>query len=68
MEKLLLRLEQDPFSPPLHSHKVHTRLFGEVWSSRVTGNLRILWRFHDERVEVLELLDLGGHSGKDSVY
>jgi len=61
------RLREDPFQKSLKTHKVHTSQFGEVFSSRVTGDLRILWSQQGE-VFVLLLLDIGGHSGNKSVY
>ena len=50
----------------------------DVFSSSVTGDIRIIWRYLDENIksktieileiQVLELLDIGGHSGGKSVY
>ena len=55
-------LQQDPLLPSLGSHKVNTPKFGQCFSSRVTGDLRIIWRYDiDNRLEILELLDLGSH-------
>ncbi len=39
--------------------------YGEVFSSRVNGNLRIIWIFWTTGKVVL---DIGGHSGKNKVY
>lgn len=65
--KSLKLLAQDPLYPSLKSHKVNTRDFNDVWSSWVTGDIRIIWRYH-ENVLMIELLSLGGHSGKKKVY
>jgi mRNA-degrading endonuclease YafQ of YafQ-DinJ toxin-antitoxin module len=59
-------LEINPKMPELKSHKVNTPKFGECFSSRVTGDIRIIWRYgEDGLLEILELLDIGGH---DEVY
>ena len=39
-----------------------------VYSSAVTGDLRILWQFHPTEADTIELLDIGGHSGSKKVY
>lgn len=63
---VVLDLSEDPLLPSLLSHKVNTPKFGECFSSRVTGDIRIIWRYDsNNRLEILELLDLGGH---DEVY
>jgi mRNA interferase YafQ len=56
-------LGQDPWEPSLKSHKVNTELFGKVFSSSVTSDLRIIWNYNKNTklIEVLELLDIGGH-------
>lgn len=61
-------LSQDPFLPHLGSHEVESRNFGLVYSTRVTGDLRILWEFDDRGNMLILLLTIGGHSGKRSVY
>lgn len=61
------RLRKDPFQKNLKTHKVHVSQLGEVFSSRVTGDLRVLWSVKNN-VCTLMLLDIGGHSGKRSVY
>ena len=61
-------LAENPRNPSLGSHKVNSPKFGECVSSRVTGDIRIIWRYKDENkleIEVLELVDIGGH---DQVY
>ena len=69
IDKALLLLARDPQHPSLHSHKAVSKRFGERWSSMVTGDVRILWDFSPEKgVKVLDVLDLGSHSGKKKVY
>jgi mRNA-degrading endonuclease YafQ of YafQ-DinJ toxin-antitoxin module len=64
IESTLVFLSQNPLEPKLRSHKV-----GSYWSSRVTGDIRIIWIYGDDKqVQILELLDIGGHSGNNSVY
>lgn len=59
----LISLSNDPFNISLRTHKVRTRLYGYAFSSRVNGDLRIIWLF--ERNRDIILLDIGGH---DYVY
>ena len=61
-------LKINPFLPNLRTHKVDSKIKNGVFSSRVTGDLRIIWEFSDTVVEVLDLLDIGGHDGNSGVY
>jgi mRNA-degrading endonuclease YafQ of YafQ-DinJ toxin-antitoxin module len=64
IETTLQLLSVNPLEQKLCSHKV-----GEYWSSRVTGDIRIIWIYGEDReVRVLELFDIGGHSGNRGVY
>lgn len=61
-------LESNPFHPFLKTHQVESRHFGKTWSSKIDGDLRIIWNFDEnDQIKIL-LLDIGGHSGKDKVY
>ena len=67
-EKAIIDLSQNPKNPSLGSHKVNSPKFGNCVSSRVTGDIRIIWRYKDQNkleIEILELIDIGGH---DEVY
>lgn len=68
LNKAFKLLSDDPFSQKLRTHKVLSRKYGKVNSSRVTGDLRIVWVFKKGGMTVLEILDIGGHSGKRKVY
>jgi mRNA-degrading endonuclease YafQ of YafQ-DinJ toxin-antitoxin module len=61
-------LQINPFLPALKTHKVNSKIKDGVYSSRVTGDLRIIWQFEQEQMEILDLLDIGGHSGGKKVY
>ena len=61
-------LQTNPFLPNLKTHKVDSKVKSEVYSSSISGDLRIIWEFSQDKVRVLDLLDIGGHSGKNSVY
>lgn len=63
----LSTIEKDPFYNGLKSHKVESKVYGEVYSSRITGDIRILWDFVETKPIILALT-IGGHSGKNSVY
>ncbi|NQY75285.1 MAG: type II toxin-antitoxin system YoeB family toxin [Candidatus Margulisbacteria bacterium] len=62
IEKALDLISKDPFYPSLKTHK-----YQDSFSSSVTGDLRILWDYGEEKLTILAI-DLGGHSGKHSVY
>jgi Txe/YoeB family toxin of Txe-Axe toxin-antitoxin module len=66
VEKVFDRLSKDPFYIGLRIHKVRTKKNGRVYSTRLTGDLRIIWRFTDGKI--ILILTVGGHSGKHSVY
>ena len=64
----LQQLSDNPFEPSLHTHKV-TDIDGNLaFSSKITGDLRVIWDFGENEIRVIELLDIGGHSGKNKVY
>ena len=67
LRKVFKFLKIDPFYKGLRTHKVNTSKWGEVYSSRVTGDLRILWDFVEEELVIL-IIDIGGHEGSKSVY
>ena len=66
----LINLKNNPFDLSLKTHKVRSKLFGIKYSSSVTGDIRIIWDFDEENeeIKVLEVYDIGGHSGNKSVY
>ena len=68
ISKAINLLETNPFYPSLKSHKVVTKDGKTNFSSSVTGDIRIIWRFSKEGAEIIDITDIGGHSGKDKVY
>lgn len=68
VEKTLILLSKDPFIRGLRTHKVPTRIYGIRYSSRVTGNIRIIWDFEEEKKSLIILITIGGHAGKHRVY
>ncbi len=68
IRKALYFLEQNPSYPSLKTHKANTRNYGEKWSSRVSGDIRIIWDYDSEARLIILLLDIGGHSGTHKVY
>ena len=64
----LKKLSLDPAHPSLKSHKVNTSKYGVQWSSRVTGDIRIIWKYGTSERLIIILLDIGGHSGSRKVY
>ena len=65
---VLDHLAENPRSPDLKSHKVMAWDRKLAFSSEVTGDLRVIWRYHQTEVEVIDLVDIGGHSGSKKVY
>ena len=61
-------LSLDPHNPILQSHKVSAVNYGLSWSSRITGDLRIIWNYDLNQNLVILVLTLGSHSGNDKVY
>jgi len=47
---------------------VRTKNNFSAFSSKVTGDLRIIWNFNEDQIQVIDLLDIGGHSGNGKVY
>lgn len=67
IEKTLELLKKHPRYQSLKTHKVFISEYGEVNSSRVTGDIRIIWMKIENKLIIL-LLDIGGHSGGKGVY
>jgi len=63
IESTLKILVENPFYPSLKSHKVNDSKGRQAFSSYVTGDLRILWDYSQNHIQVLDILDIGGHSG-----
>lgn len=68
VKEILYALARNPFFPSLGSHKVDTRIYGKRWSSRVSGDIRIIWDFDRGNFRVVYLFTIGRHSGNDRVY
>ncbi len=66
--KTLLIVQKNPFYPSLKTHKVNTREHGKVFSSRITGDLRIVWDFDNKDGSVILIMAIGGHAGGNKVY
>ena len=58
LRKTLDLLLKNPYSISLKTHKVNHRLCGSAFSSWVTGDVRIIWDFVDNKQKIL-LIDLG---------
>lgn len=68
VQKVFKLLRLDPFYPSLKTHKANTKNYGEKWSSRVSGDIRIIWDYDSENKLIILLLDIGGHSGTHKIY
>lgn len=67
VQKTLELLRVNPKYKSLRTHKVFLSQYGEVYSSFVTGDIRIIWMQVENKLIIL-LLDIGGHSGSKSIY
>jgi len=69
LAECLIKLKNNPFDVILKTHKVRSKLFGIKYSSTVTSDLRLIWDFNIEsqEIKVLEIYDIGGHSGNNKV-
>ncbi len=65
--KVFKTISADPFHPSLRTHKVQTRSYGLGYSSRVTGDLRIIWNFTPNELVIIALT-IGSHTGRKKVY
>jgi len=68
VRKALGLLMMDPLYPSLKSHKVNTRRHGVKWSSRVTDDIRLIWDFDNDKAFLIDIVDIGTHSGRHGVY
>ena len=68
--KCLVRIKNNPFDPPLNTHKVNSKNFGFKYFSSITAGLLFILNFDEntEELEIIEILDIGGHSGSNSAY
>jgi len=66
IDKATSFLKDAPFHPSLNTHTVgNNKKYGSIYSSRVTGDIRILWAISPSEQLVIILLKIGGH---DFVY
>ncbi len=66
IDKTVEILKKDPQYSGIHSHKVDfDKELGNIYSSRVTGDIRILWAYDKKFNIVIVLLDIGTH---DHIY
>jgi len=59
IDKTLHQLLSDPFYIGLRTHKAEIEKFGYKYSSRVTGDIRIIWDFIDSKPIILAITILG---------
>ena len=70
LTSVLIKLKNNPFDTSLGTHKVISKRFDNKYSSKITGDLRLIWDFNleTEKLEIIEIYDIGGHSGTNGVY
>lgn len=64
--EVLEKLVVNPFLSGLRTHIVKVPSLGRVYSSKVSGDIRILWTLEEEDIILLHRID--GHSGGSKVY
>jgi mRNA-degrading endonuclease YafQ of YafQ-DinJ toxin-antitoxin module len=67
LRKVFKQLKEDPFYKGLKTHKVNSPKWGELYSSRITKDLRVLWDFSENELIII-VIDIGGHEGSKAVY
>ena len=65
--KTLEILSNNPWYKGLKTHRIYSKKYEKVYSTFVTSDIRLVWAFYNNELIIL-LLDIGGHSGKHSVY
>ena len=71
IKKALTLLAENPRHPTLKTHKVQSRNHGELRSSWVTGDIRIIWKFvkmAENEEPRIRIFDIGSHTGQTRVY
>jgi mRNA-degrading endonuclease YafQ of YafQ-DinJ toxin-antitoxin module len=63
----LYKILKDPFYKGLKTHKVNSSKWGEIYSSRITKDLRVLWDFSQNELIII-IVDIGGHEGSKAAY
>jgi len=64
---VLKTMRNDPFFESLKTRKVLIT-DRSYWSSRVSGDLRIIWNFNQNQIKIINLYNIGGHTGQNKVY
>ncbi len=65
IDDVIVLIGKDPYSKGLKSHMVNLSKIGKCWSSRVDGDIRIIWTFSKKDTNIIIVLRVGGH---DIVY
>jgi len=61
-------LGDNPFNKSLKSHKANSKHYGICWSSRITGDIRVIWDFDRNKKLIILVISLGTHSGRNKIY
>ena len=68
IHKAVELLAQNPKHPSLNSHAVTDRNGNAVWSSWVTGDVRIIWIYDEQTKSLVVIINTGKHSGSSQIY
>jgi mRNA-degrading endonuclease YafQ of YafQ-DinJ toxin-antitoxin module len=62
-------LKKNQFHRKLKTHSVISSYDKKkAYSSSVTGDLRIIWEYENKQAKIIDIVDIGGHSGNKKVY
>lgn len=68
LEYTLSVLEGNLFNEYLKTHLVIQKNGKKGFSSYVTDDLRVIWKYENKKAKLIGLVDFGDHSGKNKVY
>lgn len=61
-------LALDPNYPSLNSHKVDIIGQEDVWVSRISGDIRLVWFYDGNQKLIINCIKIGTHNGANQIY
>ncbi len=68
LAKMLHLLKENPSYSSLKTHKIIDVHKNKAFSSLVSEDIRVIWNFKNKNIVIIELQNIGGHSGGGKVY
>ncbi len=66
--KKLIKKNQSLSTRVKKAKAIHKKTKKLVFTSKATGDIRIIWEFSKKEIRVIDVMDIGTHSGKYKVY